>query len=161
MRLGKWKITDSPCDTDAQKHVYSIAASNISDTSICIFILNGSYFTGERIYNASDKKWEKIYKILVFNRCKQKENDFKRLINSFKEIQSIQINGKCTSQANWLRIKMHYKTNWALFLPPLALLFEEPSFSQPIENDIVNIRSRLDIYSMGIENWRQKCQQME
>lgn len=40
-----------PCDSNTKKNIYSITSGHISNTSISIFILYGSYFTCKCIWN--------------------------------------------------------------------------------------------------------------
>lgn len=42
--------SDGPRDTDAKEYIHSITASHIANTGVSIFILDGGYFTGKRIW---------------------------------------------------------------------------------------------------------------
>lgn len=42
-----------PGQSDAQKHVHRIAAGHIANAGICVLVLNGGHFAGERIWGTS------------------------------------------------------------------------------------------------------------
>lgn len=89
---------NGPRHTNAQEHVYCVAARYIPNGSVSILVLNGSYLTGKGVCAGDGNKERKIRFNQIFNTSIYPANRLKHMIenicNKFKRKQRTEENDK-------------------------------------------------------------------